>query len=94
MRTITRADLALSAYFAGPVSRAEASDLVDATLAEIAGELVSGRGKVVISGFGTFHVHNSPPRMGRNPKRPAEAHAIPAQSRVVFRAARTSRARA
>ena len=87
MRTVTRANLAEAAYQAifGP-SRAEVEDVVREVFGQISDALVSGE-SVKISRFGSFLPLRSKPRIGRNPKRPDEAHAIPAHRRVAFRAA-------
>lgn len=82
-RTITRADLAEAVYGASALSRREASDLVDATLAAMSRALVAGE-TVKISNFASFAVRQKPERTGRNPKRPDEEHIITARKIVAF----------
>jgi nucleoid DNA-binding protein len=85
-RTLTRADLRDAAFQASEATSAEdVRQIVDQVFEAIADELVDRSGEVKISRFGNFVVVRAQSRIGRNPRRPAEAHAIPAHSRVAFR---------
>ena len=66
-RTITRADLANAIHAQVKISRAEAADLLDQILEEIAESLERGEA-VRLSSFGTFEVRDKNERVGRNPK--------------------------
>lgn len=61
----------------------DAQECLDIVLEEIALTLV-GKESVMVTGFGTFEVSDSVPRMGRNPKT-GEEIMIPSRSRVKFR---------
>ena len=87
MATLTLEDLIEAGRRAVPLSRGKVEQVVRGTLAEISGELVTGR-MVKISRFAAFIVRRKRARMGRNPKRPQEQHEIPARRVVVVRYAR------
>lgn len=82
--TVTRADLAEAVYEQVGLSRNESSDLVEAVLDEISGELVKGE-TVKISSFGSFSVRQKGERIGRNPKTGVEVPIKPRKV-LVFRA--------
>ena len=66
-RTITRADLANAVSQEIKLSRAEAAELIDQILEEIANALERGE-SVRLSSFGAFEVRLKRERVGRNPK--------------------------
>lgn len=78
-RTITRADLANAVSQQVKISRAEAADLIDQILEEIAAALERGE-SVRISSFGAFEVRVKKERVGRNPKTGEE---VPIEARRV-----------
>ena len=79
-----KADLAEAAYRRhGGIPRRQALEIVDTILNSITRSLDRDE-RVVISGFGSFHVRPRGPRRGRNPQT-GEAIWIPAAQRVVFR---------
>jgi DNA-binding protein HU-beta len=82
----TRADLQkdLAAEYSCTVK--ECGGMVDDVLRVISARAAAGQ-KVVIRGFGTFKMKDSPARVGRNP-RTGEAVEIPARSTLTFRAAK------
>ncbi|MCP3931582.1 MAG: HU family DNA-binding protein [Bacteroidetes bacterium] len=49
------------------ISKAQATDAVNAVLSSVGGTLKDG-GKVTLIGFGTFSVSHRPERTGRNPQ--------------------------
>lgn len=66
------------------LSKVDARKAVDALLSVTEQTLREGE-KLTLSGFGTFHVHHSAPRTGRNPRTGA-AVPVPARKTVKFRA--------
>jgi integration host factor subunit alpha len=82
---VTRAELAKAVYDSGIdlSGYSECRDMVGATICEIVAALERGQ-KVGISGFGSFVLHHTRERMGRNPKtgKPAK---VPSRRMVVFR---------
>ena len=84
----SKADLADAVYrIHGGLSRREAVHLIDVIFGRIARSLESGR-PVLISGFGSFEVHQRGARKGRNP-RTGEIVSINASRRPVFRPSKT-----
>lgn len=77
MKTVTREHLAEAAWNASPsgVSRREAREMLDETLALMAQALVDGE-PVKIGRFANFRTRRKPQRMGRNPKRPDQQAVI------------------
>jgi integration host factor subunit alpha len=76
-RTLTRASLREAVYDCCPgLSRAEASDLLDAVFDEISDSLVRGEA-VKLRSFGNFHLRFKRERVGRNPKTGVEAAICP-----------------
>jgi nucleoid DNA-binding protein len=86
MATITRADLSAAAYQAvsGP-SRAQCDEIVRQTFDAISKALVAGEA-VKITRFAVFTPKRKGPRLGRNPRRPAEEHVIPEHVALWFTA--------
>ncbi|MEM6762182.1 MAG: integration host factor subunit alpha [Pseudomonadota bacterium] len=82
-RTITRADLANAIHAQVKISRAEAAELLDQILEEVATSLERGE-PVRLSSFGTFEVRDKNERVGRNPKTGEEVP-IDARRVVTFR---------
>ncbi|MBV6659168.1 MAG: integration host factor subunit alpha [Devosiaceae bacterium] len=74
--TVTRADLCEAVYQRVGLSRAEAADLVEAVIEEIASAAVEGD-NVKLSSFGTFVVRHKDERVGRNPKTGEEVPITP-----------------
>lgn len=74
--TVTRADLCEAVYQQVGLSRAEAADLVEAVIEEIASAAVAGE-NVKLSSFGTFVVRHKDERIGRNPKTGEEVPITP-----------------
>jgi DNA-binding protein HU-beta len=66
----------------------EVGGMVDDVLRVIFARATAGQ-KVIIRGFGTFKMKDSPARVGRNP-RTGEAVEIPARSTLTFRAAKAN----
>lgn len=90
-RTATRAELAAAVYSRVNVSRAEAYELVNKMLEELASALSRGE-DVKLSSFGAFVVRSKNERVGRNPKTGVEVK-IAARKVVAFRASRILRDR-
>ena len=80
-------DLISAVSDAANISKASASDTVDAVFSTISKELSSG-GEVRLVGFGTFMVTNRAATTGRNP-RTGEAIQIPASKQPKFRAGKS-----
>ena len=74
--TVTRADLAEAVYQRVGLSRAEAADLVEAVIEEIASAAERGE-NIKLSSFGTFAVRQKGERIGRNPKTGEEVPITP-----------------
>lgn len=89
--TVTRADLADAVYRRVGLSRAEAADLVETVLAEIADTIAAGE-TVKLSSFGSFIVRSKGERVGRNPKTGVE---VPIEPRrvVIFKASNVLKGR-
>jgi nucleoid DNA-binding protein len=85
IQTITREELALAAVDASGLTLAACRKLVDQTIEEICATLERHE-DVKLFRFGSFTVHRSPARVGRNPMRPTELHPIPERWAVRFRA--------
>ena len=78
-RTLTRASLREAIYDCCPgLSRAEASDLLDAVFDEISDALVRGEA-VKLRSFGNFRLRSKRERVGRSPKTGVEAAIRPRQ---------------
>jgi len=67
-------------------TKKQAQDIVELILDSVKSTLKK-REPVAISGFGTFKVKETKPRMGRNPKT-GEAIQIPAKKKISFRASK------
>jgi len=65
--TVTRKDMADAIYREIGLSRRESMALVGSIIDHVISCLLRGE-TVKISGFGTFDVYESKPRLGRNPK--------------------------
>lgn len=65
---LTRAEITERVHEALGVSSFDAKNLVEQVIESIKDELVTGGGKVKISGFGSFIVRKKSARVGRNPK--------------------------
>ena len=75
--TVTRADLLEAVYAACPtLSRAQAREVFEMTLEEIAEALVRGE-SVKLRSFGNFSVRSKRERIGRNPRTGVEARITP-----------------
>lgn len=83
-RTLTKAQLAELLFERVGLNKREAKDIVDTFFSELRESLVNGT-EVKLSGFGSFHVRNKPPRPGRNPKT-GEVIPIAARRVVTFHA--------
>lgn len=79
--------MAKSVAAATELTQTKAAEVVNIVLATIQQTLANGE-SVVFPGFGSFEVHETAPRSGRNP-RTGETLDIPAGKRVVFRAGST-----
>ncbi|MCI0600390.1 MAG: integration host factor subunit alpha [Beijerinckiaceae bacterium] len=76
-KTATRADLLNAVYIACPgLSRAQARDIFEMALEEIAGTLVHGE-TVKLRSFGLFAVRAKRERIGRNPRTGVEVPITP-----------------
>lgn len=64
---MNKSDLVAAVASAAGISKASASDAVDATFDAITSALSSG-GEVRLTGFGSFSVSNRSARTGRNPQ--------------------------
>lgn len=89
--TLTRADLADTVYALVGLSRAEAAEIVDAVLREIADAAVRGE-NIKLSSFGTFTVRSKAERIGRNPKTGEETPISPRRV-ITFKASNIMKAR-
>ena len=84
MATVTKLHLVEKVFEAAGGQLAEATALVDGTLAVIKDTLANGE-DVLISGFGKFHIRDKKARKGRNPKT-GEAMTIVPRLVVTFHA--------
>ena len=82
---VTRESLALVISRKMGLSFSSARKFVDVTIARMADGMVHEE-KLMLSGFGVFHVHSKRERIGRNPKTGEEV-AITARKSVAFRQA-------
>ncbi|MEZ5707891.1 MAG: integration host factor subunit alpha [Blastomonas sp.] len=82
--TLTRADLADTINHHIGLSRADAAQMVETILDEMAAALENGE-NVKISGFGTFLLRDKGERVGRNPKTGIEVPITPRRV-LTFRA--------
>ena len=82
--TVTRAHLVDAVVGEVGLSRAEATDLVEAVLEEVSVTVAQGE-TVKISSFGSFSVRQKGRRVGRNPKTGEEKEIEPRRV-LVFRA--------
>lgn len=89
--TLTRADLANTVYALVGLSRAEAAEIVDAVLSEIANAAVRGE-NIKLSSFGTFTIRQKGERVGRNPKTGEETPITPRRV-LTFKASNIMKAR-
>jgi integration host factor subunit alpha len=80
-KTVTRADLLDAVYASGPsLSRAQARQIFEMALEEIAAALVAGE-PVKLRSFGLFTVRSKRQRIGRNPRTGVE---VPIKPRRVL----------
>lgn len=63
---MNKAELIAAIAEGSQLSKIDAQRALDATIEAITNELAEG-GDVTLVGFGTFHVKDRPPRIGRNP---------------------------
>lgn len=64
---MNKGDLISKIAESAKITKAQATDALNAVVDSIGGELKSG-GKVTLIGFGTFSVSERPARTGRNPQ--------------------------
>ena len=83
--SITRRSLSEKLAVEHGLSMREARGLVDSVFEEMAGAIETER-SVKLSGFGSFSVHETPERLGRNP-RTGEPALVTARKRVAFKPA-------
>jgi DNA-binding protein HU-beta len=82
---LTKAELAGEVAKSAGLTKAKASEVVDAFFGAIQ-KILSKGDKVQAVGFGTFEVQHRAARKGRNPQKPTEVIDIPAKTVPVFRA--------
>ncbi|MDR1509080.1 MAG: HU family DNA-binding protein [Synergistaceae bacterium] len=82
---MTKAELAGEVAKSAGLTKAKASEVVDAFFGAIQ-KILSKGDKVQAVGFGTFEVQHRAARKGRNPQKPTEVIDIPAKTVPVFRA--------
>lgn len=85
-----KADLVEKIASGAGLSKKQASDALEATLAAIGGSLQNGE-RVQIPGFGSFSVSHRKARTGRNPATGASIF-IPASNNVKFKAGKDLKA--
>lgn len=71
---------------ANQLTQKAAAEAVESVLAAIT--TVANGEKVVIRGFGTFQVKTSKATMRPNPQKPGEKVAVPARTRLTFKASK------
>lgn len=84
--TLTKADIVANVYAKGMLTKAEASDSVEASLSLIKDALASGE-EVLVSGFGKWSVRQKAERRGRNPQS-GQPLILPPRKVVTFRPSR------
>jgi DNA-binding protein HU-beta len=82
---LTKAELAAEVAKSAGLTKAKASEAVDAFFDGIKTILAKGE-KVQAVGFGTFEASHRAARKGRNPQKPTEEIDIPEKTVPVFRA--------
>ncbi len=89
--TLTKADIVANVYAKGMLTKAEASQSVEASLALIKNALASGE-EVLVSGFGKWSVRHKAERRGRNPQS-GQPLILPPRKVVTFRPSRVLKAK-
>jgi len=64
---LTKADIADAIYATLPIDKQKAAEIVEMYI-EIIKEALARDGKVMLSGFGSYEVHQKQSRRGRNPQ--------------------------
>ena len=82
--TLTKRDLVNKISAETNFTQTEVFDIVQRTV-DIISETLSAGDRVVIRNFGTFHIKEVKPKVGRNPKNPGKDVPIPARSVVKFK---------
>lgn len=82
--TVTRADIVSEIMVKFPVSKQQASEVLESVLGEITKSLAKGD-SVKIASFGTFAIRKKNERLGRNP-RTGETAKISARQVICFKA--------
>ena len=81
--SLAKKDIAINISNKAQISRSASDTLVESFINIIKSKSVSN--VVKISNFGSFYLHYSPQRIGRNPKT-MEEFVIPKQKKLVFKA--------
>lgn len=89
--TLTKADIVVSVYATGLLTKAEAASAVETSLSLIKDSLASSQ-EVLISGFGKWSVRQKAQRRGRNPQT-GEPLILPPRKVVTFRPSRVLKAK-
>ncbi len=82
--TLTKRDLVNKISAETDFTQTEVFDIVQRAV-DIISETLSAGDRVVIRNFGTFHIKEVKPKVGRNPKNPGKDVPIPARSVVKFK---------
>lgn len=83
----TRRQIAEKVSIACDIEMREAKEVLDAILEQVSDALIAGE-KVKLANFGSFSVHQTPARQGRNPKT-GEPADISARKRLTFKPSKT-----
>lgn len=89
--TLTKADIVSNVYAKGMLTKAEASESVEASLSLIKNALAA-TDEVLVSGFGKWSVRQKAQRRGRNPQT-GEPLILPPRKVVTFRPSRVLKAK-
>ena len=89
--TLTKADIVANVYAKGMLTKAEASESVEASLSLIKNALAA-TDEVLVSGFGKWSVRQKAQRRGRNPQT-GEPLILPPRKVVTFRPSRVLKAK-
>lgn len=89
METITKRDLAIRitnrlGEANHKITQQEVLEIIQALIDEVTESLAKGDA-VVMRNFGAFHVRETKPKIGRNPKDPTKDVPIPARAAVKFK---------
>ena len=83
-KTITKRDLVVDLSNELGLPQGEVLRVLEAFINHVCDDLTNGD-EVVWRGFGTFHITETKPKIGRNPRKPEKEIRIPARAVVKFR---------